>query len=153
MGRLSSCAKSKYETSISGKFYLHYVCTNSCSPSHGWRSQAFSSSWFSRWPGLSESHPGSSVSQVTHLGVSRPDLPSRTPHPVAIVRFSTPRLTPLDPQRLPSPCRVRSGQGSSGAVALLAPPLPGCLCFPHLLSFAPSSLPQRRRLFSKNVQR
>lgn len=39
MGRLSNCAKSKYETLISDKFYLHYVCTNSSSPSRGWRSQ------------------------------------------------------------------------------------------------------------------
>lgn len=152
MGRLSSCAKSKYETLISDKFYLHYVCTNSSSPSRGWRSQVqfllvLPLAWSQRIAPRFLSLPG----HTSGCQSPRLTFPYPAPSCYCAVLYSAPH--PSGPAASPIALQSQVRQGSSGAVALLAPPLPGCLCFPPLSSFAPSSLPQRRRLFSKNVQR
>lgn len=131
MGRLSSCANSKYETLISDKFYLRHVCTNSCSPGSGWRSQAFRSSRFSGGP-VSAGRTRFLGPQVRRLGVARPDSPSRGPHPVAAVRFSAPRLPPPGPQR-PPPLRSQVG-----FVRSCSPPGPSPSWVP--LSSSPSIL-------------
>lgn len=146
MGKLSCCAKSKSETLISDKFYLHCVCANSRGPSSGWRSQAHSVPLGSPAGPVSASRTRF-LSLPGHTSGRQPPrltFPCPAPSCCCVVLCAS----PLWPHSVSQP-PAESGRGSSGAVALLAPPLPGGLCFPHLSSFAPSSLPQRRLLFSK----
>lgn len=102
MGRLSSCANSKYETLISDKFYLRHVCTNSCSPGSGWRSQAFRSSRFSRRPSLSGSHPVPRPPGQTP-GRRPPRLAFPCPAPSCRCAVLSPAPPPSGPAASPTP--------------------------------------------------